>query len=78
MTLWKNYEYIRYILPKVTIFESLTKELCDLMMSHINSTKKPSVNGTPYEYMALTYGVEILDKKKIDPFEVTLKPSLLK
>ena len=48
------------------------------MMSHINSIKKPSVNGTPYEYMALTYGVEILDKKKIDPFEVTLKPSLLK
>ena len=48
------------------------------MMSHINSTKKPSVNGTPYEYMALIYGAEILDKKKIDPFEVTLKPSLLK
>ena len=48
------------------------------MMSYINSTKKPSVNGTPYEYMALTYGAEILDKKKIDPFEVTLKPSLIK
>lgn len=77
----KNHEHIRYILPKGTIFESLTQELCDLMMSHINSTKRQSVNGTPYEYIALTYETEILDKlkiKKIDPFEVTPKPSLLK
>lgn len=76
----KNHEYIRYILPKGTIFEFLTQEKCDLMMSHINSTKRPSVYGSPYEFMALTYGTEVLDLlkiKKIDPKEVILTKSLL-
>ena len=77
----KNHEYIRYILPKGTVFDFLTQDMCDLMMSHINSTKRPSVNGSPYDFMALAYGTELLDLlkiKKIDPVEVCLKPTLLK
>lgn len=77
----KNHEYIRYVLPKGTIFDFLNQSLVDLMMSHINSTKRPSVNGSPYDFMALSYGTQLLDLlkiKKIDPKEVTLKPTLLK
>lgn len=77
----KNHEYIRYLLPKGTVFDFLTQDKCNLMMSHINSTKRPSVNGSPYDFMALTYGTEILDLlqiKKIDSKEVMLTPSLLK
>lgn len=76
----KNHEYIRYILPKGTVFEFLTQDKVNLMMSHINSTIRPSVKGSPYDYMALTYGTEILDKlniKKIDYHFVKLSPQLL-
>lgn len=77
----KNHEYIRYILPKGTVFDFLTQEKCDLMMSHINSTKRPSLKGSPYDFMVLSYGVELLDLlkiKKIDSKEVMLLPKLLK
>lgn len=76
----KNHEYIRYILPKGTVFDFLTQDMCDLMMSHINSTKRPSVKGTPYDFMALAFGKEVLDLlkiKKIDSNLVTLLPTLL-
>ncbi len=76
----KNHEYIRYILPKGTSFDFLTQNMCDLMMSHINSTKRPSVNGSPYDFMALAYGTEILDLmkiKKIEAKDVQLSPKLL-
>lgn len=76
----KNHEYIRYILPKGTSFEFLTQNKCNLMMSHINSTKRPSVNGSPYDFMALAYGTELLDTlkiKKIESKDVTLSPKLL-
>ena len=56
------------------------RRMCDLMMSHINSTKRPSVNGSPYDFMALAYGTEILDLmkiKKIDSNMVILLPRLL-
>ena len=77
----KNHEYIRYILPKGTSFENLTQDKVDLMMSHINSTKRPSIKASPYDYMALTYGTEVLEKlkiKKIDPNLVTLSAKLIK
>ena len=76
----KNHEYIRYILPKGTSFDFLTQDMCNLMMSHINSTKRPSVNGSPYDFMALTYGtaiLELLKIKKIDSNEIVLLPILL-
>lgn len=77
----KNHEYIRYVLPKGTNFDTLTQDKVNLMMSHINSTLRPSVKCSPYDYMALTYSKEILDLlkiKKIDSKEVKLHPNLLK
>lgn len=77
----KNHEYIRYILPKGTSFDFLTQDLCDLMMSHINSTRRNSINGSPYDFMALFAGTDVLDLlniKKIEPKDVLLMPKLLK
>ena len=77
----KNHEYIRYILPKGTSLLNLPQEKIDLMMSHINSTIRPSNRACPYDFMALEYGTEVLDSlkiKKIDSKEVTLSPKLLK
>lgn len=77
----KNHEYIRYVLPKGTSFEFLNQDLVNLMMSHINSTNRPSVKGTPYEFMALTYGTEVLDLlkiKKIDANQIILNTKLFK
>ena len=76
----KNHEYIRYILPKGTVFDFLTQDMCDLMMSHINSTKRPSVKGTPYDFMVLDFGKDIFDLlkiKKIDSNSVILLPTIL-
>lgn len=77
----KNHEYIRYILPKGSIFDSLSQEQIYLMMSHINSTIRPSTKGSPYDFMALSFGKDILDLlqiKKIDSKLVNLTPALLK
>ena len=51
------------------------------MMSHINSTIRPSNRACPYDFMALEYGTEVLDSlkiKKIDSKLVTLCPKLIK
>jgi IS30 family transposase len=78
----KNHEYIRYILPKGTSFESLTQEDVTLMMNHINSTARASLNGlAPIELAYSLFGKDTLEKlgyKKINPEDVILKPYLLK
>lgn len=77
----KNHEYIRYVVPKGTSLKNFNQEKADLMMSHINSTIRPSMNACPYDFMALAFGTEIIDKfkiKKIDPKLVTLDPKLVK
>ncbi len=76
----KNHEYIRYVLPKGTVFDFLTQDKVYFMMSHINSTKRPSVIGTPYDFMALTYGTDLLNLlqiKKIESKDICLSPNLL-
>jgi len=78
----KNHEYIRYILPQGTSFDDLTQEKVDLMMSHVNSTTRPSLQGkTPIELALQHFGkntVEKLGLHFIEPDEVCLKPNLLK
>lgn len=77
----KNHEYIRYILPKGTSFDSLVQNDIDLIASHINSVRRESNEfQKPYD-MALPYfGKSILNKlniKRIDDDDIILKPSLL-
>lgn len=78
----KNHEYIRYVIPKGKSFEALTPEKVRLLMNHINSEKRDSLNGhSPYELSRLLLDNqlhEILGLEEIAPDEVNLKPELIK
>ena len=50
----RNHEFIRYILPKGHPFDKLSRQSVVLMMNHINSTTRASLNGrTPFELASL-------------------------
>lgn len=78
----KNHEYIRYVLPKGKSFNHLAQADVTLMLNHINSTARASLNGhTPYQLAQLLLDPFLLDRlslKSIPPDEVLLKPALLK
>ncbi len=77
----KNHEYIRYVLPKGTSFNNLNDDKISLLMSHINSTIRPKTKATPYQFMELAFGKDVLDSlniKHISPDRVLLKNTLLK
>ena len=78
----KNHEYIRYVLPKGKSFNPYTQEDISLLMNHINSTRRPSLNNmAPYELvdtddedmMAL---FKLMKMHLIPADEVHLKPDL--
>ncbi|MDE7432653.1 MAG: IS30 family transposase [Lachnospiraceae bacterium] len=77
----KNHEFIRYVLPQGTSFDSLTQKDVSLLMDHINSYSRESLgNKCPYEMFAFLYGEEMLNTlgcRRIPPNEVNLTPSLL-
>lgn len=80
----KNHEYIRYVIPKGTSLASFTQEDMNLLMNHINSTKRPSLHGRcPYETIDeddknFLWLMKLLKMDTIPPDDVLLKPSLLK
>ena len=78
----KNHEYIRYILPKGSSFDNLTKNDSNLLMSHINSVPRESLrNNTPYLEVQHFIDGELLNKLGVFlilPDEVSLFPELLK
>ena len=78
----KNHEYIRYVLPSGSSFDDLTQEKVDLMMSHINNTARPSLQGkTPIELALQHFGSDTVGKlglQIIKADDVCLKPKLLK
>lgn len=71
----KNHEYIRYVLPKKSSFEKLTKEDVKLLEDNINNIPRDILGGkTPYELTKEKYP-ELIKKLKshyIDPDDVTL------
>lgn len=78
----KNHEFIRYVLPKGSSFNELTQEKTNLLMSHINSTSRDSLNGrTPYDAELLILNENIINKlgvTRIISDDVNLSPKLLK
>lgn len=72
---------LRMIIPKGTVFESLTQWDIRKIVSHINSYPRENLKGkTPYELALNKYGPEILGALQIRPVpydEVTLSPRLL-
>lgn len=78
----KNHEYIRYIIPKGTSLNDRTQEEITLMMNHINSAARASLNGnTPFKLAQMLLDNSLLDKlslKYIPADEIYLKPALFK
>lgn len=78
----KNHEFIRYILPKGRSFESLARNDAVLIMNHINSVARASLNGrTPFELASLLLPGSLLclvGSKRIPHDDILLKPKLLK
>lgn len=78
----KNHEFIRYVLPKGTSFDNLLQTDIDLMINHINSFARESLNWfAPIDVAKFTLDKNVLKKlnlKKVPANEIQLKPHLLK
>lgn len=78
----KNHEYIRKFLPKGSSFDNLTQDNINLMLSHINSTKREILNNmSPIEVFLQKnddFILELLNIKQIHPDKIILKNNLLK
>ena len=78
----KNHEFIRYILPKGSSFKNINQDNCDLMMNHINSVCRDSLNGkSPYEAMLFLCDeniLKLLNCYYIKPDDVNLTEKLFK
>jgi len=78
----RNHEYIRYIIPRGTSINPRSKEDIDLMMNHINSTCRKSLNDkSPIDMFEKLYGAEIIKKLgivKVQSTLINLTPELFK
>ena len=78
----KNHEFIRYILPKGTSFEGLEQRDIDLMMNHINSLGRNSLNWySPIDVAKFTLDKNVIKKlnlKKVPADKIQLNSKLLK
>ena len=78
----KNHEFIRYVLPKGSSFDELFQTDIDLMVNHINSLGRASLNWfAPIDVAKFTMDKEAIKKlnlKKIQPNEIQLNKNLLK
>ncbi len=77
-----NHEFIQRILPKGSSFDRLSHDDVNLMMDHIKSYSRASLeNNRPYEVFLMFYGQEILDilgAHLISPNDIVLRPELIK
>ncbi len=78
----KNHEFIRYVLPKGSSFDELLQTDIDLMINHINSFARASLNWfSPIDVAKFTLDKTVLKKlnlKKILATEIQLNKNLLK
>lgn len=78
----KNHEFIRYVLPKGTSFDNLLQTDVDLMINHINSLGRASLNWfAPIDIAKFTLDKDTIKKlnlKKVPANEIQLNKKLLK
>ena len=78
----KNHEFIRYVLPKGTSFDNLLQTDINLMINHINSLGRASLNWfAPIDVAKFTLDKEVIKKlnlKKVPANEIQLNKKLLK
>ncbi len=76
----KNHEFIRYVLPKGTPFERLLQTDINLMINHINSLGRVSLNWfSPIDVAKFTLDKEVIKKLnlvKISPDKIQLNTKL--
>ena len=79
----KNHEFIRYVIPKGKSLDGYNHNDMTVLMNHINSTKRLSLNGRcPYEMVAegdesMKLLMELMGMDTIPADDVHLKPDLL-
>ena len=80
----RTYEEIRRVLVKGSSFDALTQEDVSLMLSHVNSAPRPSLDGrTPYDEFVSFHGgrgrefLEKLGIRRVNAESVVLDPILL-
>jgi len=77
----KNHEYLRYVLPKGTSFDELSQHHITLLVNHVNSSLRDSLNGkSPFdmaEFLLPILFLSVLGLLRIPPDEILLKPQLL-
>ena len=78
----KNHTMFRDIVPKGESFDAFTQETVNLIFSHVNSTKRKSLNAkTPFEVFSFMFGDNIatlLGVSAIAATDVIQSPKLLK
>jgi IS30 family transposase len=78
----KNHSEIRRVLPKGTSFDNLCQDDITLMMNHVNSYGRKSLNNRPpMELFRFIYGsetLEMLGAELVPADDIVLRPSLLK
>lgn len=78
----KNHEFIRYIVPKGISFDNFNDDDIMLMLNHINSLTRDSLNSNcPFDVAKMLLPIatmELLKMSRIEHDEVLLKPLLLK
>jgi len=78
----KNHEFIRYVIPSGTTMNNLTQEDIGVMINHINSYARKSLNNkTPYEMAGMLSDkklLKVVGLAKVPPDEVFMRPELLK
>lgn len=76
----ENHELLRYIIPKGEVFDDLTQDKVNLMISHINAYYRKVIDTTPYTLAKAFWGEKLLlnfNCNFIEPTEVILKPQLI-
>lgn len=59
----RNHEFLRMVLPKGSSFDHLSQQDINLVLSHINSYKRPVLgNKSPFEMFSFVYGEALTNK----------------
>ena len=79
----RNHEEIRRVLTKGASFDALTQDDINLILSHVNSSPRPSLEGwTPYDEVVSFHGergrtfLEKLGARRINAEDIVLDPIL--
>lgn len=77
----ENHTLLRYVIPKKTYFDDLSNDDLLLILSHINSYRRQSIDDTPYNLSLSLFSQDFLNRISIQLIpadSVLLTPTLIK